>query len=148
VPPKLKLLFLCTGNSCRSQMAEAWARQLKGDLIEPHSAGVLPQRIDPRAVAVMGECGVDMSTQRAKQVDELLDLGFDQVITVCDHARESCPVFPRKTRTCHVGFDDPPRLASACSSEAEALEHYRRVRDEIRAYVESLPEALQGERNP
>ena len=127
-------------------MAEAWARQLKGDLIEPYSAGVLPNRIDPRAVAVMGECGVDMSAQRAKHVDELLDLGFDQVITVCDRARESCPVFPRETRTGHVGFDDPPRLAGGAASEAEALEHYRRVRDEIRAFVETLPAALDGER--
>ncbi len=134
--PKLKVLFLCTGNSCRSQMAEGWARHLLGDRIEPYSAGVRSSRLDPRAVAVMREAGVDISAQRSKAVDEVLDVPFDLVVTVCDHARESCPVFPRPTRTVHRGFDDPPHLAEGAATDDEALAHYRRVRDEIRAFVE------------
>ena len=140
--PKLKLLFLCTGNSCRSQMAEGWTRRLNGDRIEPFSAGVDPSGIDARAARVMAEAGVDLSSQRSKHVRELLDIDFDLVITVCDHARQTCPSFPRPTRSTHVGFDDPPRLASAARDDEEALVHYRRVRDEIRAFVEELPQRL------
>lgn len=140
--PKLKVLFLCTGNSCRSQMAEGWARQLHGERIEAYSAGTRPGRIDPRAIAVMREAGVDISGQRSKHLDELLDVGLDWVITVCDHANESCPVFPGDTRRMHVGFDDPPRLAAEENNEDEALEHYRRVRDEIREFSKSLPGRL------
>lgn len=139
---RLRVLFLCTGNSCRSQMAEGWARHLKGDRIEPYSAGVLPFRLDSRAVQVMAEAGVDISGQRSKHVDELRHLPFDYVVTVCDNAREQCPIFPGKTRVIHRGFDDPPRLALSARSEQEALEHYRRVRDEIRTFVQSLPEGL------
>jgi arsenate reductase len=140
--PKLKILFLCTGNSCRSQMAEGWARQLKSDRIEAHSAGVDPAGLNPLAVRVMAEAGVDIGGQRSKNVGELLDVGFDHVVTVCEYARESCPVFPGSTRLVHVGFDDPPRLASSARSKEEALPHYRRVRDEIRAFVETLPDSL------
>lgn len=139
---KLKILFLCTGNSCRSQMAEGWTRNLKGDSIEPHSAGVQPHGIDPRAVKAMAEVGVDISQHRAKDVSEVEHIEFDYVITVCDRAHESCPFFPAKTRVVHVGFDDPPRLAAGCSTEEQAMIHYRRVRDEIRAFVEKLPEVL------
>ena len=139
---KLKVLFLCTGNSCRSQMAEGWARHLKGDVIEPYSAGVAPHGLDPRAVRVMREAGVDISDQRSKHVDELTDVDLDCVITVCDDARESCPVFPAPVKTLHRSFEDPPRLAEESDSEEEALGHYRRVRDEIRRMVESLPDAL------
>jgi arsenate reductase len=141
---KLKILFLCTGNSCRSQMAEGWARTLKSDVIEPYSAGIETHGLNPLAVKVMAEAGVDISGQRSKHVDELKGIPFDYVITVCDHAHESCPLFPGRTRLLHVGFDDPPRLARDARSEQEALKHYRRVRDEIRAFVESLPESLNG----
>jgi arsenate reductase len=140
---KLRILFLCTGNSCRSQMAEGWVRQLKGESIEAHSAGVSPQGMNPSAIQVMKEAGVDISGQRSKHVDELKDVPFDYVVTVCDDAREACPVFPGRTKVVHVGFDDPPRLARGARSEAEAMGHYRRVRDEIRAFVETLPEAIE-----
>jgi arsenate reductase len=141
---KIKILFLCTGNSCRSQMAEGWARRLKGDVLEAYSAGTETHGLNPNAVKVMAETGVDISGQRSKAMDELRDIPFDVVITVCDDAHESCPVFPGKTRMVHVGFDDPPRLAQTAKSEEEALGHYRRVRDEIRSYVEKLPEVLKS----
>ncbi len=143
---KLKVLFLCTGNSCRSQMAEGWARHLRGDAIEAYSAGIETHGLNPLAVRVMAEAGVDISGQRSKHVDELRDVPFDYVLTVCDHAHESCPLFPGRTQVVHVGFDDPPRLARDARTEAEALGHYRRVRDEIRAFIEQLPEALTGRR--
>lgn len=141
--PKLRILFLCTGNSCRSQMAEGWARHLKSDVIEPYSAGIETHGLNPRAVQVMAEAGVDISGQRSKHVDELRDVPFDYVVTVCDHAHESCPLFPGRTKVVHVGFDDPPRLAREAKTEEEALQHYRRVRDEIRTFVEQLPGALE-----
>jgi len=142
---KIKVLFLCTGNSCRSQMAEGWARHLKGDVVEPFSAGIAPHGVDPRAVQVMAEAGVDMSGHCSKHVDDVRDEGFDYVVTVCDHAREHCPLFPGRTRTVHVGFEDPPRLARDAATDEEALHHYRRVRDEIRAFVLTLPGALAGD---
>ena len=137
---RLRVLFLCTGNSCRSQMAEGFARALRADRIEAHSAGTRPKGIDPRAVRVMRELGVDLASGRSKSVAEL-DGRFDVVMTVCDDAHESCPTLPG-ARVVHVGFDDPPRLAAAAATEEEALRHYRRVRDEIRRFVESLPGAL------
>ncbi len=129
---KIKILFLCTGNSCRSQMAEGWTRKLKGDLIEARSAGIEPKGLDPRAVAAMREAGVDISGHRSKHVDELMGQDFDYVVTVCGHAKESCPVFPGKTKVVHRGFEDPPKLALGARTEEEAMAHYRRVRDEIR----------------
>jgi arsenate reductase len=139
---KLKVLFLCTGNSCRSQMAEGWARHLKNDVIEAYSAGIETHGLNPHAVRVMAEAGVDISNHQSKHVNELKDIPFDYVVTVCDQAHESCPIFPGKTKVIHVGFDDPPRLAKQAKSEHEALGHYRRVRDEIRTFIEGLPEAL------
>jgi arsenate reductase len=139
---RLKVLFLCTGNSCRSQMAEGWARALKGDRIEPYSAGLETHGLNPNAVRVMKEAGVDISGHHSKKLDQLMGIEFDYVVTVCDHARESCPLFPGRARVVHAGFDDPPRLAENAASEEEALKHYRRVRDKIRAYIEGLPEAL------
>ena len=139
---RLKILFLCTGNSCRSQMAEGWARALKGDRIEAYSAGIETHGLNPRAVQIMAEAGVDISGQRSKTVADLPTNDFDYVVTVCDHAHESCPLFPGKTKVVHVGFDDPPRLAKDAKSEEEALAPYRRVRDEIKAFVETLPESL------
>ena len=138
----MKILFLCTGNSCRSQMAEGFARHLKADRIEAHSAGIETHGLNPNAVKVMAEAGVDISGHRSTHVDEYGNVTFDYVITVCDHAHENCPLFPGPTRVVHVGFDDPPRLARGAATEEEALGHYRRVRDEIRAFVETLPEAL------
>jgi len=139
---RLRVLFLCTGNSCRSQIAEGWARHLKADAIEAYSAGIETHGLDPCAVQVMAEEGVDISGHRSKHVDELRDVDFDYVVTVCDRARESCPLFPGKAHVVHRGFDDPPRLAQDAKSEEEVLAHYRRVRDEIRAFVEAFPEAL------
>ena len=140
---KPKILFLCTGNSCRSQMAEGWARHLKGDVIEPYSAGIEKHGLNEKAVRVMAEAGVDISGQQSRLVSELPVQDFDYVVTVCDHAHESCPLFPGTARVVHRGFDDPPRLAAGAASEEEALEHYRRVRDEIRSFVETLPDALE-----
>ena len=148
--PELKILFLCTGNSCRSQMAEGWARHLKSDVIEPYSAGIETHGLNPVAVQVMAEAGVDISAQRSKHVDELKHIAFDYVVTVCGHANEHCPMFPGKTKVIHVGFDDPPALAGRSRSPEEALGHYRRVRDEIRAFVLKLPgilESIKGGRN-
>ena len=138
----LKVLFLCTGNSCRSQMAEGWARNLKKDQIEPYSAGIEKHGLNPNAVKVMKEEGVDISQHWSKHLDELNEIDFDFVVTVCSHAHETCPVFPRDAKVIHVGFDDPPRLARDAKTEEEALNHYRRVSSEIKSFVESLPEAL------
>ena len=147
LPKKVKVLFLCTGNSCRSQMAEAWTRLLKSDQIEPYSAGVAPKGLDARAVKAMAEVGIDISSQVSKDVSSVEGLEFDYVITLCDNAREACPFFPAKTRVLHLGFDDPPNLAANAGNEEEAMEHYRRVRDEIKKFVESLPESLKGTGN-
>jgi len=139
----LKVLFLCTGNSCRSQMAEGWVRALKSDLIEPYSAGTQPRGVDPLAVRVMAEAGVDISGQKSKSLGSMMDVPFDYVVTLCDDANESCPFFPGRTKMRHVGFDDPPALVREGAKEEEALAIYRRVRDEIRAFVEALPGSLE-----
>jgi arsenate reductase (thioredoxin) len=131
-------------------MAEGWARHLKGGSIEAHSAGTRPKGLDPRAVRIMKEAGVDISGQSSKHVDDLnqsAGVRFDYVITVCDAANEACPVFPDATQTIHVGFDDPPKLAQHASTD-EAMAHYRRVRDEIRAFIETLPQALSRPSSP
>ena len=139
---KLKVLFLCTGNSCRSQMAEGWTRHLKSDVIEAYSAGVETHGLNPHAVQVMAEAGVDISGHQSQHIDEFKEIQLDVVITVCGHAHESCPVFPGKTKVVHVGFDDPPKLAKEAASENEAVDCYRRVRDQIKAFVETLPESI------
>ena len=136
---KLKILYLCTGNSCRSQMAEGFTRHLKGDEIEPLSAGVAPKGIDPRATKAMAEIGIDISKQTSKSLDDIKGIDFDYVLTLCDNAQQSCPSFPAKTRVMHVGFQDPPKLAATARNEEEAMLHYRRVRDEIKNFVEKLP---------
>ena len=136
---KLKILYLCTGNSCRSQMAEAWTRYLKNDVFEAYSAGVQPTRVNPMAKEVMKEAGVDISGYTSKDIAELDGLEFDYVITLCENAKAACPVFPAKRRLLHVPFDDPPELALKASSKEEAILHFRRVRDEIKAFVEALP---------
>jgi arsenate reductase len=139
---KPSILFLCTGNSCRSQMAEGLCRHLHGDSIEAFSAGIETHGLNPDAVEVMAEIGVDISGHRSKTVDDLPGKEFDLVITVCGHADETCPVFPGGTKVVHRGFDDPPKLAANAASHEEALAHYRRVRDEIREYVAGLPGEL------
>ncbi|MGI9295892.1 MAG: arsenate reductase ArsC [Pseudomonadales bacterium] len=140
---KLKILFLCTGNSCRSQIAEGWVRHLKGDIIEAHSAGINAQGLNPLAVKVMAEVGVDIANYQSKFVGTMLNQDWDVVITVCGHAHETCPMFSGNASVIHVGFDDPQALAQNCTSEADALIHYRRVRDEIHAFVEALPSAVE-----
>jgi len=143
---KIRVLFLCTGNSCRSQMAEGWAKHLKGDSVEAYSAGTNPHGMNRLAVEAMREVGVDLSTHQSKKPDELAHVRLDYVVTVCDSANESCPVFPGGAKVVHVGFEDPPRLAKDAKSDNEALPHYRRVRDEIRKFIETLPGSLHGER--
>lgn len=137
-----RILFLCTGNSCRSQMAEGFARDLKSDVFEVYSAGIEAHGLNPHAVRAMAEVGVDISGQESMRVDDLQNVVFDWVVTVCGHADAHCPHFSGPARVVHRGFDDPPKLARELASEEEAFAHYRRVRDEIRAYVETLPQAL------
>ncbi len=139
---KRKILFLCTGNSCRSQMAEGWARHLKAEVLEPWSAGIEKHGMNPHAVKVMAEAGVDISGQYSKTLADLQGTDFDAVVTVCGHAHEHCPVFPGAVRKFHVGFEDPPQLTRHLPDGEEKLAVYRRVRDEIRRFVESLPGAL------
>ena len=152
VAQKLKILFLCTGNSCRSQMAEGWTRELKGDSIEVYSAGIETHGLNPMAVEVMAEAGVDISKHTSKLIDTLRDRTFDAVITVCDNARESCPFLPGAKRMLHVGFTDPPTMAKILAvqgaGEEDQRKCYRQVRDKIRTFVESLPESLGAPKDP
>ena len=137
-----QILFLCTGNSCRSQMAEAWTKDLQKDNYTAYSAGISPKGVDPRAVKVMSEAGIDISAQKSKDIDSLGDMEFDYVVTLCDNANEACPFFPAKTKLLHRGFDDPPKLAEGLQNEEESLSRYRRVRDEIKAFVDDLQNQL------
>ena len=124
-------------------MAEGWARSLLGDRVEALSAGTDPHGVNPLAIKAMAEVGVDLSGHRSKRLDACDPATLDLVVTVCGHADENCPVLPGRVRRVHRGFDDPPRLARDAASEAEAMPHYRRVRDEIRAFVErELPGLL------
>jgi len=123
-------------------MAEGLAKALKGDRIEAYSAGIETHGLNPNAVKVMAEIGIDISQHQSENVNDLLDIPFDYVITVCGHANENCPIFPGKAKVIHVGFDDPPALAKDAATEDEALSHYRRIRDEIRKFIESLPDSL------
>lgn len=139
---KMKILFLCTGNSCRSQMAEGWAKHLLEDSVTAYSAGVETHGLNPRAVKVMAESGIDLTSHKSQLLDEFDLTAFDYIITVCDHAHESCPLVPPNCRVIHHNFADPPRLAENLSDEEEKLQCYRKVRDEIKGYVETLPELL------
>lgn len=139
-----KILFLCWSNSCRSQMAEAWARHLWGDRFEVYSAGIVKKDLDPLAVEVMKEVGIDMAAQYSKTIEQLPHKDFDLVITVCDQAQEACPIFPAKTRLINHSFDDPPRLAEKLQKCQDRLALYRRVRDQIREFVEKLPALFQS----
>jgi len=133
---KKRVLILCTGNSSRSQMAEGLLNHDAGARFEAFSAGVAPTKVRSEAIVVMRELGIDLSTNRSKHVDEFAGQHFDYVLTVCDNARESCPVFPASTRTIHRSFEDP---AAFHGSETERLAIFRKVRDEIREYLRSSP---------
>lgn len=139
---KTNILFLCTGNSCRSQMAEAWAKHLKSDIINAWSAGVEVHGLNENATLVMKEKDIDISNYRSKLVSEIKDIDFDWVITLCGHANENCPIFPGKVKRYHKGFEDPPKLAQNEKSNEDKLKHYRRVRDEIRDFIITLPDSL------
>ena len=143
---KIKVLFLCTGNSCRSQMAEGLAKSLKGDIIDPYSAGIETHGLNLNAVKVMSEIGIDISGQKSENITDFKDIKLDVVVTVCSHAHETCPVFPSTAKVIHAGFNDPPKLARELAekgaSEEEQLDCYRVVRDEIKEFVEKMPEIL------
>ena len=134
VEKKPLVLFVCTHNSARSQMAEGWLRYLYGERFEVASAGTEPTRVHPLAIAVMREVGVDISGHRSKSIETFLDRPIDLVVTVCDHAREVCPVVPGARRTLHYSFPDPSAVEG---SEADCLKAFRAVRDEIRAWIET-----------
>lgn len=144
MPKKLKLLFLCTGNSCRSQMAEGFTRAIKGNEIEAFSAGIETHGLNPNAVKVMKEAGVDISSHKSQNINKFKDKTFDYVVTVCGHAHETCPFFPGNSKVVHVGFDDPPKLALEFDDEEEKLNCYRKVRDQIKEFVLKLPENLEN----
>ena len=140
-----RVLFLCTGNSCRSQMAEGWARRLLADQLDACSAGTEPHGLNPLAVRAMSEAGVDISHHASKTIGACDPETLHLVVTVCGHADEHCPMLLRRnprTRIVHHGFDDPPRLARDAATDNEAMPHYRRVRDEIRSFIETLPALL------
>ncbi len=143
---KIKLLYLCTGNSCRSQMAEGWTHMLKSDAIDAYSAGIETHGLNPNAVKVMAEVGVDIAGQTSQNIEKFKEVKLDYVITVCGHAHETCPWFPTDCKVIHVGFDDPPKmarsLAEAGGSEEAQLDCYRTVRDQIKAFVQTLPEGV------
>ena len=142
ISEKTKVLFLCTGNSCRSQMAEGFCRNLKSDVVESYSAGIVKHGLNPLTVKAMLEIDIDISGHFSKIVDELKEKDFDYVVTVCDNAHETCPYFPARTGIIHRGFDDPPMLARNAATEEEAMVHYRRVRDEIREFIIQFPGVL------
>ena len=141
---RIRILFLCTGNSCRSQMAEGLCQHLKGEQIEAASAGIERHGLNPLAVQVMEEIGIDISQHQSKTLADLGNQAFDFVITLCGHAHETCPFFPAKTQRIHQGFDDPPRLAAHTACDEDAIPYYRQVRDEIKAYILSLPPRQEG----
>jgi len=123
-------------------MAEGWTRHLKGNVIECYSTGIETHGLNPNAVQVMAEVGVDISGHRSQYVEAFKDIAFDYAVTVCGHANENCPVFPGRTKVVHVGFEDPPKLAAKVEGPQEKLNCYRRVRDQIKFYVETLPDSL------
>ncbi len=140
---KPSILFLCTGNSCRSQMAEGWGKALRSQAFDFYSAGIEKHGKNPNAIRVMAEASVDISNQESETVNELPIQNFDYVITVCGHADEHCPYFPAKTKIIHFGFDDPPKLALAFEDHEQQLDCYRKVRDEIKEFVLSIEDHLE-----
>jgi arsenate reductase len=136
----LKVMFLCTGNSCRSQMAEGFARELGRGLIEPYSAGLIPAGVQPRAIIVMKEAGIDISRQRSKTIDEDRLKKMDAVITLCDNAAEACPWTPPEIRRLHWPIKDP---VGTVGTEEKIMKEYRRARDEIRKRIEAFLQEAQ-----
>lgn len=143
-PPILKILFICTGNSCRSQMAEGWVRHLKKNLLQPTSAGIEKHGLDPLAIKIMKEVGVNISRQTSKLINELEDKNFDYAVTICEDANRNCPIFPGKAKRIHHAFDNPPRIAKTLKSQEEIISLYRRVRDEIKEFVSKMPDNLRS----
>lgn len=137
----LKILFLCTGNSCRSQMAEGWARHLKEDTIEAYSAGVRPIGVSSRAIKTMAEAGVDISKHTSKHIDDLGEVDFDYVVTLCDNAAQNCPVFPGKAKVIHKPFKDP---YFASGSQEQVMAEFRKVREQIKTFIEEIPVSLES----
>lgn len=136
---KKNVLFLCTGNSCRSQLAEALARKFAGDVIEPYSAGIFPIGVNKNVIKVLSELGIDAGGQKSKDVRELMDIDFDLVVTVCDNANENCPIFPKKVKVIHRNFEDPSRNKITFPGRKPDLSEYRRIRDMIKDFVIELP---------
>jgi arsenate reductase len=139
---KTRVLFVCTGNACRSQMAEGWARYLKSDVMEAHSAGVSPAGVSTRVIAVMAEAGVDFSAHRSQHVDEFAGMDFDYVVTLCGNAERKCPVFGGGAKHIHMGFDDPIMVIGTTD---QVMAAFRKARDEIREFVETLPGSLEAD---
>jgi arsenate reductase len=138
---KFRVLFLCTGNSCRSQIAEGWARHLKADVVDAYSAGIRPIGVSSRAIKTMAEAGVDISSHTSKHIDDLGGIDFDYVVTLCDNAAQNCPVFPGKAKVVHKPFKDP---YFATGSEEQVMAEFRKVRDQIRAFIETIPDSLES----
>lgn len=139
---KKNILFLCTGNSCRSQMAEGFGKKHFGDKYDIYSAGIEKHGMNPRAIKVMEEKGVELTHHFSKTLSELSTIAFDYVFTVCGHANENCPVFSGQAKIIHVGFEDPPKLAIGLTDEDEILRKYRRVRDEIEIFITNLEQFI------
>lgn len=137
---KIKILFICTGNSCRSQMAQGWAKHLKSDVTEAYSAGIKPIGVSQRAIKVMSEAGVDISMHTSKQIDDLSGIDFDYVVTLCDNAAANCPVFEGKTTIIHKPFNNP---YFASGTEQEIMAVFRKVRDDIKQFIKTIPDSLQ-----
>ena len=138
---KIKVLFLCTGNACRSQIAEGWARHLKADVVDAYSAGIRPIGVSSRAIKTMTEAGVDISSHTSKSIDDLGGIDFDYVVTLCDNAAQNCPAFPGKAKIIHKPFKDP---YFATGSEEQVMAEFRKVRDQIRAFIETIPDSLKS----
>lgn len=137
---KKNIMFLCTGNSCRSQMAHGWANLLKGEMFNFYSAGTQSHGLNPNAIKVMSEVGVDISNHQSNTFDEYSEIKMDFIITVCSDANENCPIVPGKI--IHIGFDDPPKLTKDMQNEEQILNVYRRVRDEIKDMILNLESYL------
>lgn len=140
---KIKILFLCTGNACRSQIAEAWARHLKSDTIDAYSAGIRPIGVSSRAIRTMAEAGIDISNHTSKHINDLQGIDFDYVITLCDNAAENCPVFPGKAKVIHKPFNDP---YFATGTDDQVMAEFRKVREQIKHFIETLPESLEDKK--
>jgi arsenate reductase len=139
---KINILFLCTGNSCRSQIAEGWAKHLKSDVMDVYSAGIAPGTLNQMAVKVMAEAGIDISAQKPKHVNELKNIDFDYVVTICDNARENCPIFPHKTKLFHKTFEDPTFMVG---TEQQIKAAFVKLRDQMKKFIEKMPGILEKE---